>query len=92
MRLDVEKLESRISRTFSTEESLQDVEPFCWDDDILSGEKRVEVSRVECFDRRRGHLTPGQMHILLETVPKRPDRKKTEKEAMEKLKKHGLRV
>ena len=47
MRLDVEKLESRIKKVVSTEEALQDVEPFHWDDDILSGERRGQAMKKE---------------------------------------------
>ena len=45
--LDLSKLRTRISKTISTEEALQDVTPINWSDDVVSGEKKVQISKVK---------------------------------------------
>ena len=44
-RLDLEKLKSRITKVISTEEALKDVEPMEWSEEVLSGEKKVIITR-----------------------------------------------
>lgn len=45
--LDLSKLRTRISKTLSTEEALQDVTPINWSNDVVSGEKKVQISKVK---------------------------------------------
>lgn len=45
--LDLPKLRTRISKTLSTEEALQDVTPINWSNDVVSGEKKVQISKVK---------------------------------------------
>ncbi len=45
--LDLSKLRTRISKTISTEKALQDVTPINWSNDILYGEKKVQISKVK---------------------------------------------
>lgn len=42
-RLDVNMLRSKNSTTVSYEESLQDIEPIDWSDEVLSGQKKVTI-------------------------------------------------
>ena len=44
-RLNVEKLKSRITKTISTEEALKDIEPIAWTDEVLSGQRKVNITR-----------------------------------------------
>ena len=44
-RLDMEKLKSRITKVISTEEALKDVEPMEWPEEVLSGKKKVIITR-----------------------------------------------
>lgn len=44
-RLDMEKLKSRITKTISLEEALKDVEPMEWPEEVLSGKKKVIITR-----------------------------------------------
>lgn len=57
MILDIEKLEKRIKKVVSTEESLKDVEPFCWDDEVLPGQKashgKAEKAGVESVSKNQ---------------------------------------
>ena len=39
--LDIKKLQDKVSHTISSEEALEDVIPMQWDDDVLSGVKKV---------------------------------------------------
>lgn len=43
--LDLSKLRARVSKTISTEESLQDVTPVNWSEDVLSGKKKICISK-----------------------------------------------
>jgi len=45
--LDLSKLRTRISKIISTEESLQDVTPINWSEDVLSGEKKVYITKIK---------------------------------------------
>ena len=44
-RLDIEKLKRRITKVISTEEALKDVEPMEWPEEVLSGKKKVIITR-----------------------------------------------
>ena len=44
-RLDMEKLKSRITKVISTEEALKDIEPMEWPEEVLSGKKKVIITR-----------------------------------------------
>lgn len=44
-RLDMEKLKSRITKAISLEEALKDVEPMEWPEEVLSGKKKVIITR-----------------------------------------------
>ena len=44
-RLDLEKLKSRITKVISSEEALKDVEPMEWPEEVLSGKKKVIITR-----------------------------------------------
>lgn len=43
-KLDLEKINKRITKFVSTEESLKDITPIKWNDDILSGRKKVVIT------------------------------------------------
>ena len=44
-RLDLEKLKGRITKAISLEEALKDVEPMEWPEEVLSGKKKVIITR-----------------------------------------------
>lgn len=44
-RLDMSKLKNRKIGTMSSEESLKDIVPFNWSEDVLNGKKKVIISR-----------------------------------------------
>ena len=44
-RLDMEKLKRRITKVKSTEEALKDGEPMEWPEEVLSGKKKVIITR-----------------------------------------------
>ena len=44
-RLDLEKLQSRITKVITTEEALKDVVPMEWPEEVLSGKKKVIITR-----------------------------------------------
>jgi hypothetical protein len=46
-RLDMSKLNNRISKIVPMEEALKDVAPIEWSDDVLSGKKKVVVTNAE---------------------------------------------
>jgi hypothetical protein len=46
-KLDMNKLNCRITEFISTEEALKDVIPIEWSDDVLSGKKKVTVTAAE---------------------------------------------
>lgn len=45
-RLDFSKISKRITGTMSTEESLKDVIPIDWSDEVLSGNKKVMIDNL----------------------------------------------
>lgn len=45
--LDLSKLRRRASKIISTEESLQDVTPIDWTEDVLAGKKMVHISKIK---------------------------------------------
>ena len=57
-RLDMEKLKSRITKAISLEEALKDVEPMEWPEEVLSGKKKVIITRrkrkMSCKNRIHG--------------------------------------
>lgn len=44
-RLDMEKLKGRITKAISLEEALKDIEPMEWPDEVMTGEKKVIITR-----------------------------------------------
>ena len=44
-KLNLKKIESRITKAISTEEALKDVEPMDWSDEVLSGQQQVNITR-----------------------------------------------
>ena len=44
-RLDLEKLQSRFTEPISTEEALRDVVPMEWPEEVMSGKKKVIITR-----------------------------------------------
>jgi hypothetical protein len=46
-RLDMNKLNSRITKIVPIEEALKDVTPIEWSDEVLSGEKKVVITNAE---------------------------------------------
>jgi hypothetical protein len=46
-RLDINKINSRITKIVPMEEALKDVAPIEWSDEVLSGEKKVIVTNAE---------------------------------------------
>jgi hypothetical protein len=46
-RLDMSKLNSRITKIVPIEEALKDVTPIEWSDEVLSGKKEVVITNAE---------------------------------------------
>lgn len=44
-KLDMSKLKSRKRSTISTEESLKDIIPINWNDEVLNGKKKVIIGK-----------------------------------------------
>lgn len=44
-RLDLEKLQSRFTEPISTEEALKDVVPMEWPEEVMSGKRKVIITR-----------------------------------------------
>ena len=44
-KLNLEKIESRITKAMSTEEALKDVEPIEWSNEVMSGQQKVTITR-----------------------------------------------
>ncbi|MBQ2923776.1 MAG: hypothetical protein IJE60_11940 [Tyzzerella sp.] len=44
-RLDLEKLQSRITKVITTEEALKDVVPMEWPEEVMSGKQKVIITR-----------------------------------------------
>ena len=44
-RLDLEKLQSRITKVITTEEALKDVVPMEWPEEVMSGKRKVIITR-----------------------------------------------
>lgn len=45
--LNLSKLRTRVSKTISTEEALQDAAPINWSKDVLEGKKMILVSKMK---------------------------------------------
>ena len=46
-RLDIEKIKTKNAVFISTKESLHDVTPIAWSNDVLAGKKKVVVTKAE---------------------------------------------
>lgn len=44
-KLDLSKLKSRKRKVISTEDSLRDIVPIQWSDEVISGQKKVVISK-----------------------------------------------
>lgn len=44
-KLDFSKIDGRITGTISSEEALKDVSPIKWSEDVLSGKKKVVITK-----------------------------------------------
>ena len=73
-RLDMEKLKSRITKVISNEEALKDVEPMEWPEEVLSGKKKVIITRRKwkCHVKIEytiiGNIQPDILELVLEFI------------------------
>lgn len=44
-RIDLSKIQNRITKTISTEQSLKNVTPMKWSNEVLSGKKKAIISK-----------------------------------------------
>ncbi len=47
VKLDLDKLNSRMTQTISTEEALKDVTPFYVDEQVSNGSKQIYINKAE---------------------------------------------
>ena len=52
VKLNMEKINSRITKIVSSEEALRDVVPIDWSDEVLSGKKKVTITNATKEEER----------------------------------------